>query len=229
MNFSNCLITGASSGIGRSIAIELSKISKHIYILGRNIDRLEEVNDKIISNNSKCTIVPLDLCEENGIENLAQEILKKDGYLDLLILSAGQIRQLSPISSLNLNDSKNIMNLNYYANLRMIRSFHNLLISSKNPRLAVISSEKNIIKNEYWGIYQPIMCALNELILTYASENKNTNLKANIYCPDSVNTRFRNEIMPGEDKLKLKSPDSVAQSVINHLIDERQTGKLIQI
>ena len=61
MNSLNCLITGASSGIGKSISIELSKISKHIYITSRDVKKLEEVHDIIINNDCECTIVPLDL------------------------------------------------------------------------------------------------------------------------------------------------------------------------
>ena len=56
-----CLITGASTGIGRSTAIQLSKISEHIYIVARNVTELEVVHDNIIENDCKCTIVPLDL------------------------------------------------------------------------------------------------------------------------------------------------------------------------
>ena len=56
----NCLITGASSGIGASIAQELSKTVKHIYILSRNASKLEEIHDKIISNGGECTIDPID-------------------------------------------------------------------------------------------------------------------------------------------------------------------------
>ena len=82
----NCLITGASSGIGASIAQELSKTVKHIYILSRNASKLEEINDKIISNGCECTIVPIDLCEPNVIENLSEEIFKKDRFLDFLAI-----------------------------------------------------------------------------------------------------------------------------------------------
>ena len=45
------VVTGASSGIGAEIAIQLSKISDHIYIVGRNIEKLEKTNDNIIKNN----------------------------------------------------------------------------------------------------------------------------------------------------------------------------------
>ena len=66
----NCLVTGASSGIGKEISIELSTYAKHIYICSRNVQKLEIVHDKIIENNCECTIVPLNLCDENVIENL---------------------------------------------------------------------------------------------------------------------------------------------------------------
>ena len=70
----NCLVTGASSGIGKEISIELSTHAKHIYICSRNVQKLEIVHDKIIENNCECTIVPLNLCEENVIENLAKPV-----------------------------------------------------------------------------------------------------------------------------------------------------------
>ena len=73
----NCLITGASSGIGREISIELSKYAKHIYINSRTIDKLEEVHDQIIHNDCECTIVPLNLNDPNGIENLQVGIFKR--------------------------------------------------------------------------------------------------------------------------------------------------------
>ena len=229
MKYFNCLVTGASSGIGMHIAINLSNYAKHIYIVGRNIKKLEEVNDIITKKGCKCTIVPLDLCNESGIENLSQQILERDGFIDILVLSAGQIRQLSPINSINFEDSRYIMELNYFSNLRLIKSFHGLLKISKNPQLAVISSIIDEKKRPYWGIYQPIMHALNELVLTYASENKNSNIKANIFCPGDVDTNFRNEIMPGEDKKKINKPEDVAYKITEYVKNCNFSGEIIFI
>ncbi len=225
----NCIITGASSGIGRCIAIELSKSVKHIYITGRNISKLEEVHDIIIKNNCECTIVPLNLTDENVIENFAREVFKKDKFIDFLILSSGSIEMLSPIESIDLEKFKNILNINFLSNFRIIKSFHKLLINSKNPNLAVISSVKNDLKLEYWGIYQPIMTALNELVLTYALETKNSNLKVNLFCPDAVNTKLREKIMPGEDKKNIKTPEQVAFEVVSYILQNEKSGKIINI
>tara|TARA_B100001248_G_scaffold254855_1_gene233753 strand:- start:1278 stop:1970 length:693 start_codon:yes stop_codon:yes gene_type:complete len=225
----NCFVTGASSGIGREIAIELSKYVKHIYICARDIGKLEIVCDIITKNKCECTIVPLDLSDKNGIENLANQLYKKDKPLDILVLSAGIINQLSPVTSIELEKLDDIIKLNFLANFRLIQCFHPLLVNSKNANIALISSIKDSTKEYYWGIYQPIMTALNELLLTYASENKNTNIKANIFCPKAVNTKFRESIVPGEDKKSIIEASYVAKQVIDCILKTKNSGELINI
>ena len=225
----NCLVTGASSGIGKEISIELSTYAKHIYICSRNVQKLEIVHDKIIENNCECTIVPLNLCDENVIENLAKQIQVKNTSLDILVLSAGIINELSPVESIDLENFKNIISLNLLSNFRMVKSFHSLLKSSNNAYIAAVSSLKDPSKEYYWGIYQPIMTALNELLLTYSKENKDTNIKTNIFCPLAVNTKLRDVIMPGEDKSKISDPKDVAVKIVNYILEGADTGEIIEI
>ena len=225
----NCLVTGASSGIGKEISIALSRYANHIYINSQNVRELEAVSDIIISNNCKCTIVPLNLRDDDGIENLARQIYQKDKSLDILILSAGIVKQLSPVDSIELENLNEILSLNYIANFRMIKNFHPLLKNSNNSNIAVISSLKDPSKAYYWGIYQPIMTALNELILTYALENKNTNIKTNIFCPGAVNTKFRDIIMPGEDKRKISNPKDVAGEILSYILNAKTSGNIVEI
>ena len=225
----NCLITGASSGIGASIAQELSKSVKHIYILSRNTSKLEEINDKIISNGCECTIVPIDLCEPNVIEKLSEEIFKKDKFLDIIISSAGQISKLSPVESIDLNKLKDIIELNYISNFRIMKHFHPLLKNSKKSNFAIISSVKKKMMSQYWGIYQPIMSALNELVISFANENKNTSINANIIDPGAVNTAFREDIMPGEDKKEVKDPLKVARTIVKFLLSNDKSGEIIKL
>ena len=158
MKFLNCLITGASSGIGKAISEELSKSARHIYITSRNIKKLEEVHDNIIKNKCKCTIVPLDLHEDDGIENLAKQIYEKDKFIDVLILSAGIINQLSPVDSIELSNIKKIVDLNFLSNFRMIKIFI-LLKNSNGSNLVLISSFKDI-QRHIIGVYINQSCQL---------------------------------------------------------------------
>ena len=225
----NCLVTGASSGIGASIAQELSKTVKHIYILSRNASKLEEINDKIISNGCECTIVPIDLCKPNVIENLSEEIFKKDRFLDIIVSSAGQITKLSPVESIDLNEFNDTIKLNYISNFRIMKHFHPLLKNSKKSNFIIISSIKNEMQSQYWGIYQPIMTALNELVISFANENKGTSINANIVYPGAVNTKLRENIMPGEDKSSIKDPVDVAREVVNFLLSNEKSGGIINL
>ena len=223
------LVTGASSGIGAETAIQLSDVSSHIYIIGRNIKNLEIVNDKVVRNNCKCTIVPLDITEESVLGNLAKSIAEKENKLDIVVSCAGIIDHLSPVDSINEENLKKIIETNYLSNFRLIKYFHYLLKNSKNGKLVVISSNQNN-GNQYWGAYQPIMNALNELLITYANENKKTYIKANIICPRAVNTNFRDKIMPGENKDSLLTVNEVAKKIIEVTSkDYKETGQIINL
>ena len=160
---------------------------------------------------------------------MAKQIQVKDTSLDILVLSAGIINELSPVESIDLENFKNIINLNFLSNFRMVKSFHSLLKSSNNAYIAAVSSLKDPSKEYYWGIYQPIMTALNELLLTYSKENKGTNIKTSIFCPLAVNTKLRDVIMPGEDKSKISDPKEVAAKIVNYILEAAGTGEIIEI
>ena len=73
------------------------------------------------------------------------------------------------------------------------------------------------------------MTALNELLLTYAMENKNTNIKTNIFCPKAVNTDFRDLIIPGEDKQTISDPKNVAKKIVDYILNTKNSGQIIEI
>ena len=229
MNKIISLVTGASSGIGAETAVQLSRVSSHIYIVGRNIKNLEIVNDKIANNGCECTIVPLDIREDSVLSNLAKSIATKDNKIDIIVSCAGVIDHLSPVDSINEEQFRTIIETNYLSNFRLIKSFHYLLKNSKNGRLVIVSSNQDS-GNQYWGAYLPTMKALNELLITYANENRKTNIKANVLCPTAVNTNFRDKIMPGENKSGLLSVNEVAKKIIELSSKNfKETGKIINI
>ena len=223
-----CLVTGASSGIGKQTAIKISDIADHVYILSRDVSKLEIVNDHIINNGSDCTIVPMDLTKKNNIKELAKNIYEKENKIDIVISSAGRINQLSPVGSQNEDEVIKTFKLNYLSNLLLMKEFLPLLKLSSKGKFIVISSMYSALKSQYWSGYQPIMTALNELVRIYAEENKN--IRVNCICPSAVNTDFRNDIMPGEDKELILKPEQIAENIIKTIQDDTiQSGDIISI
>ena len=228
LNKTVCLVTGASSGIGKQTAIKISNIVDHVYILSRDVSKLEIVNDHIINSGTDCTIVPMDLTKKNNIKELAKNIYEKENKIDIVISSAGRINQLSPIGSQNEDEVIKIFELNYLANLSLMKEFLPLLKLSRKGKFILISSVYSALKSQYWGGYQPIMTALNELVRIYAEENKN--IRVNCICPSAVDTDFRNDIMPGEDKKLILKPEQIAENIIKTIQDNTiQSGDIISI
>ena len=228
LNKTVCLVTGASSGIGKQTAIKISNIVDHVYIVSRDVLKLEIVNDYIINNGTDCTIVPMDLTKKNNIKELAKNIYEKENKIDIVISSAGRINQLSPIGSQNEDEVVKTFELNYLANLSLMKEFLPLLKLSSKGKFVLVSSTYSALKSQYWGGYQPIMTALNELVRIYAEENKN--IRVNCICPSAVDTDFRNDIMPGEDKKLILKPEEIAETIIKIIQDDTiQSGDIITI
>ena len=221
------VITGASSNIGRSVAIELSKSSSHIYLIGRNVNELEKTDELIKTKDCSTTIVPIDLTNFDLIDELGHSIYKKHKKLDVLVSCAGTIKHLSPITSIKPEDFQEIVNLNLTANFRILRSFHPLFLSSDSARILIISKNILTLGNQYWGSYNSIMLALNNLIKTYASENRKSNLKINLFEPPLIESNFVNITAPGENEKNLSRLSDVTEKILYFLSENMiETGEI---
>ena len=117
------LITGASRGLGRSVAKSLAKKGVELILVARTISALEELDDEIKSIGSKSTIVPMDLDDNEAIDILGGEIHKKWGKLDILVSCAATVGEVTPVSHLDPKIWNKVINLNLSVNFRLIRSF----------------------------------------------------------------------------------------------------------
>ena len=136
------LITGASRGLGRSVAKSLAKKGVELILVARTISALEELDDEIKSLGSKSTIVPMDLEDNDSIDVLGGEIHKKWGKLDILVSSAATVGEITPVSHLDPKIWNKVINLNLSVNFRLIRSFEPLLKNS-NQSYAIFLSDNN--------------------------------------------------------------------------------------
>ena len=224
------IITGASSGIGYSLALKLSEQFDHLYISSRRISELEKLNDKIIKNNCECTIVPLDLKKIDLLDELASQIYLKERKLDLLVSAAGINYNLSPVTSIKENEFKESFEINLLSNVKLLKSFQPLLKSSNESKIIVISSQLETKIKPFWGGNDSLISGLHKMVLTFAEENKNTNISTNIVCPNGVDTDYRNTFMPGEDKSKLMSVHKFAEEFCKLFNNEfRNNGKIFKI
>ena len=211
------LVTGASRGIGRAAAIELAKYGTHLVLVARTVGGLEETDDEVRKAGGVATLVPLDLTNFAGIDQLGATIFERWGKLDGFLGNAGELGVLTPLSHLDPKIWQKSIEVNVTANWRLIRSLDPLLRKSDAARVLFISSGAARNFRPYWGSYSIAKAALEALAFTYAAECANSNVKVNLFNPGPLRTKMRAKAMPGEDPMDLQPPEAVAPLIVEML------------
>ncbi len=208
------VVTGASRGLGRAIALALAKDGAHIIALARTQGGLEELDDEIKALGGSATLVPSDIKDYAAIDRLGAAIFERWKKLDILIGNAGILGKLTPLPHLDPKVFDDVMAVNVTANLRLIRSLDPLLRASDAGRAVFVTSGLAQKCFAYWGAYSISKAALEAMVRTYATENEQFAIRANCFSPGATRTKMRAQAMPGEDPETLPSAEEVAAQII---------------
>jgi NAD(P)-dependent dehydrogenase (short-subunit alcohol dehydrogenase family) len=224
------LVTGASRGIGRAVAIELARAGAHVVALARTQGALEFLDDEIRKLGSSTTLVPCDLTDFDAVDRLGAHIYERWGRLDILIGNAGVLGPLTPLAHVDPKEWDKAMAVNLTANWRLIRSVDLPLRASDAARAVFITSgaAHRATMKPYWGPYAVSKAALEALARTYAAECANTtNIKIMLANPGPLRTAMRAAAMPGEDPATLRTPAEFASKLLALCTSEwRESARL---
>jgi NAD(P)-dependent dehydrogenase (short-subunit alcohol dehydrogenase family) len=204
------LITGASRGIGRAVALTMAREGAHVVLLARTVGALEEVDDEVRALGSTATLVELDLRKGDKIDALGPTLFQRWGKLDILVGNAGVLGPLSPLAHVATEAWSETIEVNLSANWRLIRTCDPLLRKSDAGRAIFVSSGAASGRYAYWGPYAVTKAGLEALVRTYAHEIAITSIRANLINPGATRTAMRAKAFPGEDPMTLAAPDEIA-------------------
>jgi len=207
------LVTGASRGIGYATAIVLARAGAHVIALARSVGGLEELDDEIRKEDSRATLVPLDIKDFAALDRLGASLHERFKKVDILIGNAGLLGTLSPLAHIDPKTWDDVMAVNVTANWRLIRSLDPLLRASDAGRAVFITSGVASSADAYWGLYAASKSALEIIARVYAKEVAKTNIKVNLFNPGPIRTRMRAKAMPGEDPTTLDTPAQAAEAI----------------
>jgi NAD(P)-dependent dehydrogenase (short-subunit alcohol dehydrogenase family) len=206
------LVTGASDGIGKAVAMACAAHGATVILHGRNVKRLEAVYDAIIKAGGKRpSIMPLDF-EKAGAaeyENVANAIDTEFGRLDGLVHNAGMLGERSPIEHYDIPKWLRTMHVNVNAPFILTKYCLPLLKKSADASIVFTSSGVVPRPRAYWGAYLPSKWASDGLMCMLADELENTAVRANSINPGGVKTNMRLQAYPAEDRNKLLSPEAI--------------------
>jgi len=208
------LVTGASRGIGRAVAVELARAGAHVICTARTVGGLEDTDDEINKVGGSATLVPFSLKDGDGIDRLGGQIFERWGRLDALVANAGILGALTPVAHIEPKLFAELVEVNLTANYRLIRSMDPLLRQSDAGRAVFVTSTAARKATPFWGGYAITKAALESLALTYAAECEGGKVRVNLFNPGATRTVMRKKAMPGEDPSTLKTPGDVAPQIV---------------
>jgi NAD(P)-dependent dehydrogenase (short-subunit alcohol dehydrogenase family) len=210
-----CLVTGASRGIGRAIALRYAREGADLILTARTVGALEELDDEIRAINGKTSLlVPMDLRNFDTIDQLGAGLYERYGKVDVLVGNAGILGQMSPLTHTDPKAWQEVIDVNLTANWRLIRSIDPLLRQSSAGRAIFVSSGVARDVRAYWGAYAVSKAALEMLVGIYAKEILQTNVRANLIDPGRTRTRMRTTAYPGEDPMTLRTPEEIMEPFV---------------
>lgn len=207
------LVTGASRGIGRAVALALASEGADIIAVARPRSQaaLEKLDDEIQAMGRNCTLVPFDIRDFDAIDRLGASIYERWGKLDIFVGNAAILGPISPLGHIPPKDFQMLLDINVTANWRFIRSLDPLLKASDAGRAIFVTSGSTGKSKAFWGGYMMTKAAVENLALTYSNENGINNIKTNVINPGPIRTDMRAKAVPGEDPSQLPAPEDIAK------------------
>jgi NAD(P)-dependent dehydrogenase (short-subunit alcohol dehydrogenase family) len=203
------LVTGATRGIGRAVALGLAERGAHVIALGRTQGALEELYDAIEDTKGSATCVPSDLTDLESIDRLGGVIAERWGHLDILVGNAGQLGMVGPTAHVDPKNWETVLTVNATANWRLIRSLDPLLRAAPAGRAVFVTSGASHNLRPFFALYSASKAALDALVTCYSKEVEKLPLRVNLLNPGPTRTHMRAQFMPGEDPMSIPAPEDV--------------------
>lgn len=176
-------ITGVSSGIGLGLA-------EHYLAAGANVFGVSRRTPALSVGQSRFHFAPLDLADAQAVKETLPQLLAELKRLDLVVLNAGVLGPIADLRDTPLDDLKQVMDVNLWANKTVLDSLLELPLSVR--QVVAISSGAAVNGNRGWGGYSISKAALNMLIKLYAAENPSIHFAA--VAPGLVDTAMQDQL-----------------------------------
>ena len=193
----------------------LAQAGAHVIATARTQGALEELDDAILAaTGHHATLVPLDLINGDGLDQLGLAIHQRHGKLDILVHAGAMLGGLWPVSHMDPPQWDRVVSVNLTSTYRLIRSMEPLLRQSAAGRAIFLTSGRAIRPRAFWGAYAATKAGLEALVRCWADEIEHTAVRALILDPSAMRTRMRAEAFPGEDPETLPDPAEIGPLVV---------------
>lgn len=231
------LVTGATSGIGKAIALLFAQNGAKVIVVGRNNERGNEVCQEIINNKGAAEFIQCDVSKPESIDKLYEEFVSKYTRLDILVNSAG-ILVKEQLDKITKESWDNVFDTNLYSITRMTQKFLDMIIESKGNILNVSSIDglSSVVRGRANYAYASSKEALIKFTQLVALNYTPKGIRVNCLCPGITETpiftnRDFSRFIDGIPMKRIGKPEEIAKAALFLCSDDASfvTGAVLAV
>jgi len=234
------IVTGASSGIGEACAIAFANKGAKVVLAARNMEKLKEVEEKIIKIGAEVLSVKCDVSIQEECKNLTEQTISKFDGIDILINNAG-ISMRAVFNDMELDVMEKIMAINFFGTVYCTKYALPHILNNKGSVVGVSSIAGYVGLPARTG-YSASKFAMQGFLEALRTENLRNNLHVMIACPGFTASNIRNTALSSDgsvqgesprDEQKMMTSEEVAQYIVKGIEKRKRTlvltlqGKLV--
>jgi NAD(P)-dependent dehydrogenase (short-subunit alcohol dehydrogenase family) len=240
------VVTGAGRGIGRAVALGLTKDGVTVALVARSLDQLSETADQITRLGGKSLIVPADLGDPAQVRSVIERVLGGVGTVDVLVNNAAVVAPLGPSAQVDPTEWAAALQVNVVAPAVLSFALLPTMVDAKWGRIVNVSSGIAAHPGAMVGMnaYAAGKAALEAHTLNLAAELDGTGVTVNAFRPGSVDTAMQGWIRSQDPEAigaalherfarshaegTMTTPDTAARALVDHLAGD-DTGQIWEV
>jgi len=224
----NCLITGATGGLGKEIAKEFAKNGCNLFLTGRNNDKLNSLKNELENDQIKIDFEDADLSDDSEIQKLIEKVKNTFVNIDILVNCAG-VFPVKLLSDSTIEDFEKCFGVNVKAAFVLCKEFSQGMISKKWGRIINIASSGAYNGRSKTVVYRASKHALLGLSRSLHSELKEYNVRTFCVSPGSIKTPMGKSVI-GQNYETFLNPNEIAELIVRLVsFDNEMISQEIQL
>jgi NAD(P)-dependent dehydrogenase (short-subunit alcohol dehydrogenase family) len=214
------LVTGASRGLGRSLAERIAAMGARVVLVARDEGAVEGAAQAIRLKGGIAFAVAADVADKEAAHRIAGQATALAGPVDVLIHNASTLGPvpLAPLLDTPCEDFERAFAVNVLGPFRLTKLFVGGMALRHGGTVVHVTSDASVAAYPGWGAYGVTKAALDHLTRIWAAELEATGVKLLAVDPGEMDTRMHADAMPEADRASLLSPEVVAERIVRLIV-----------
>jgi uncharacterized protein len=217
LNFKNkvAIVSGATSSIGRQVALDLASLGCKLIIVGQDKDKLSKLKNELIVFDKNAVAISCDISNRLHVDEMAKQVIEKMGKVDILI-NAESIGKWKSFEDSTIENIEEAMKVNFLGTLYMTKAFLKTLREQEEGHIVNISSLAAFVGIPNLSGYCASKSAVLELSESIYNEFQDSRLNISCVCAGAINENsFEDLTIAGKLEDQHVNPELVSKEIIN--------------